>query len=119
MAKPPGYPPHTPPGAKWNPARQAWMLAGIQVKGGSDPHPVGGNFGVGKILRGVRVISLGGMSTRQIQQYLKVHGYKVAVDGINGPQTQAAVAAFKSGVPASKWNAHGITPGGKPTSSSR
>lgn len=39
------------------------------------------------------------------QQTLLAHaGYHVTVDGITGPQTQTALKAYLSGVPAAKWN---------------
>jgi len=54
-----------------------------------------------------------GASPRQIQHYLAAHGYKITVDGIMGPQTKAAMAAFQKGVSAKDWNKNKIQSGGK------
>lgn len=42
---------------------------------------------------------------RSLQQYLHSHGYNIAVDGLMGPITQAALADFKSGRNAKAFNA--------------
>ena len=54
----------------------------------------------------------GGLTTRQLQQRLRRHGYNVAVDGIMGPQTRAALKASRNGVKAKAFNGRGIRPGG-------
>jgi hypothetical protein len=47
-----------------------------------------------------------------LQQRLRRQGYNVAVDGIMGPQTRAALKASRSGVKAHAFNRRGIRPGG-------
>ena len=54
----------------------------------------------------------GGMSVRLRQQRLRALGYNIAVDGIMGPQTRAAMQAHQNGIGAKRFNNRGIRPGG-------
>jgi hypothetical protein len=53
---------------------------------------------------------------RAMQQFLVNHGFKIAVDGVYGPETQTAAAAYRTHRPgaAPTWNAnhgYGVKPG--------
>lgn len=49
-----------------------------------------------------------GGNVKAIQQFLKAKGYAITVDGIRGPQTDAAIAAYHNGITAKSWNARSI-----------
>lgn len=55
-----------------------------------------------------------GDNVRAMQQFLKNRGYNIAVDGIRGPETNAAVLAFHKGVAPQVYNKKGKGPGKTP-----
>ena len=49
-----------------------------------------------------------GGNVKAIQQFLRSKGYAISVDGIRGPQTDAAIAAYHHGITAKAWNARSV-----------
>ena len=45
------------------------------------------------------------LSVTQMQKELRKAGYNLAVDGVSGPMTKSAWAAFHHGLGAKRWNA--------------
>lgn len=54
-------------------------------------------------------------SVRALQMFLNNRGYHITVDGNRGPQTNAAVAAYHSGLSPAKFNTSGHATGGRVT----
>lgn len=52
-------------------------------------------------------------SVKQLQQMLRNKGYNIAVDGVRGTQTNAAIAAYHQGISAKAWNARSAHAGAK------
>src|SRR5881394_3062448 len=45
---------------------------------------------------------------RALQAFLKNKGYAIAVDGIRGDQTEAAIKAYHDGIAPSAWNRRSV-----------
>jgi hypothetical protein len=55
-------------------------------------------------------------NVRTLQQFLQSKGYHVSVDGVRGPQTEAAMAAYHQGISPKAWNQRSVHAGAKPNS---
>ena len=103
------------PGFSQGLARQRQFTPGV-----SEPPPVGGGRDTPVHFQGKSVpgglAPLTPQQVRNMQQFLVNHGFAVAQDGVFGPQTKAAAAAFranhKGGVQWSAKNGIGVHPHG-------
>jgi hypothetical protein len=60
-----------------------------------------------------------GGNVRALQTFLRNKGYAISVDGIRGPQTEAAISAYHRGISARAWNTRSQHAGAKPRAQTR